>query len=190
MPDYKKGKIYCLRSHQTDDIYIGSTIQPLHKRLHGHKSNLKKWKDGKICYITSFEIVKYDDCYIELLEDCPCDNKNQLERREGQLIRQMDCANKRVAGRNKKEWYDEKKEQIAEQKKKYYQDNKEQIAGRGKKYYQDNKEQLLEYRKKRYEAHKNDYKCEFCNYTGEKASYNRHLKTKKHLLKSSSSSIH
>lgn len=29
MPDYNKGKIYSLRSHQTNDIYIGSTCQKL-----------------------------------------------------------------------------------------------------------------------------------------------------------------
>ena len=29
MPDYSKGKIYCLRSFQTDDVYIGSTAKPL-----------------------------------------------------------------------------------------------------------------------------------------------------------------
>ena len=26
MVNYQQGKIYCIRSHQTDDIYIGSTI--------------------------------------------------------------------------------------------------------------------------------------------------------------------
>jgi hypothetical protein len=34
MPDYKNGKIYKLWSHEGDDIYIGSTVQPLYKRLH------------------------------------------------------------------------------------------------------------------------------------------------------------
>ena len=30
--DYKNGQIYCIRSYQTDHIYIGSTAQPLHKK--------------------------------------------------------------------------------------------------------------------------------------------------------------
>ena len=109
MPDYKQGKVYCLRSHQTDDVYIGSTIQPLHKRLYGHKVSYKRWKEGKFGCLTSFEIIKHDDCYIELLEECPCDNKNQLERREGQLIRELDCVNKVVAGRTKQQWHQDNK---------------------------------------------------------------------------------
>ena len=233
MPDYKQGKIYCLRSHQTDDIYIGSTVQPLYKRLHSHKKCYKKWKEGKYGCVTSFEIIKHDDCYIELLEECPCDNKNQLERREGQLIREMDCVNKVVAGRSKKEYYHENKEQISERGKKYYEANKEQISERGKKYREEHKEQIKDYlkenkeriaerwkgyyqknkkrlaeQKKKYqqenkeelkkyreknkeqiaermkkyrEAHKDDFKCELCNYAGDKRGYNRHLKSKKHI---------
>jgi hypothetical protein len=33
MPDYQKGKIYKLWSPQGNEIYIGSTINPLAKRL-------------------------------------------------------------------------------------------------------------------------------------------------------------
>jgi hypothetical protein len=195
MPDFKQGKIYCLRSHQTDDVYIGSTCQPLSKRKVDHKTNYKRWKNGKCGYVTSFEIIKYDDCYIELLEECPCDNKNQLERREGQLIREMKCINKLVAGRSKKEYNkenkeqikeynkkynEEHKEQIAEHYKKYYEANKEHIAKQQKKYYEENKEQIKEQKKEYREAHKNDFKCEVCNYKGNKSKYNQHLKTKKH----------
>jgi len=170
MPDFKQGKIYCLRSHQTGDIYIGSTCQPLPKRKGDHKKKYKRWKNGKTHYVTSFELLKYDDCYIELIEECPCDNRNQLERREGQLIREMDCVNKLVAGRTKKEWGEDNKEHIAEQRKKYKEANKEEIAEKAKKYR---------------EAHKNDFKCEVCNYSGSKASYNRHLKSQKHIKNSS-----
>ena len=38
MPDYKQGKIYTIRC-KTDDtlIYVGSTIEPLCKRMSKHK---------------------------------------------------------------------------------------------------------------------------------------------------------
>ena len=170
MRDYKQGKIYCLRSHQTDDIYIGSTCQTLSKRKVNHRVDYKRWKNGKCCYYTSFQLIKYDDCYIELLEECPCDNKNQLEQREGQLIREMDCVNKHIAGRSKKEYYEENKEQIKENRKKHYEEHKEEIA---------------EYNKKYNEAHKNDFKCEVCGFSGSKSKYNRHLKTQKHIKNSS-----
>ena len=196
MPDFKQGKIYCLRSHQTDDVYIGSTCQPLSKRKVNHRINYKRWKNGKDSYYTSFELIKYDDCYIELLEECPCDNKNQLERREGQLIREMNCVNKVVAGRTQKEWREDNKEQKKKYNKKYREEHKEQIKEQKKKYHEEHKEQRKKYneehkekireqQKKNYEEHKNDFKCEVCNYSGSKKSYNRHLKTQKHIKNSS-----
>jgi hypothetical protein len=51
---------------QTDDVYYGSTTQPLSKRLSGHKAHYKQWQKQNYNYVTSFEIIKYDDCYIEL----------------------------------------------------------------------------------------------------------------------------
>jgi len=147
--DYKNGKIYTLRSHQTDNIYIGSTASLLPKRLYQHKNNYKQYLKEKYNYVTAFEIIKFDDCYIELLEDCPCENKNQLLKREGQLIRAHDCVNKNVPkGLEKTEYIkvyrDEHKEEINAQQKQYYQDNKEEIIAQKKEYYQNNKEKLKE----------------------------------------------
>jgi predicted GIY-YIG superfamily endonuclease len=60
--DYKNGKIYCIRSHKSNDVYIGSTTQPLHKRFYHHKNNYKYWKNGKYHYVTSFKLIdNYDD---------------------------------------------------------------------------------------------------------------------------------
>ena len=39
--DYKNGKIYCIRNNITDDIYIGSTTQPLSKRMVCHRDAAK-----------------------------------------------------------------------------------------------------------------------------------------------------
>lgn len=142
--DYNNGKIYTIRSHQTEDIYIGSTCSPLHKRLYFHKTNLKSWNKTNKRYMTSFEIMKYDDAYIELLEDYPCPSKTHLNRREGRFIRNMDCVNKFVAGRTKSEYYQDNKEDIAQQKKQYYQDNKEHILLKQKKKYMNNKEEIAQ----------------------------------------------
>ena len=144
MKDYSNGKIYCIRSHQTDDIYIGSTIQPLARRMGNHRKEYKHWLNNNWTYITSFDLLKYEDCYIELLEDYPCQTRNQLDRCEGEYIRRMKCVNKRVAGRTTKEYREDNKEKIKEYAKNYREDNKEKI----KEYFQNNKEKLLEYRKK------------------------------------------
>ena len=64
--------------------------------------------------------MKYDDAYIELIEECPCNDKNELNRREGQMIREMNCVNKRIEGRTGKEYREDNKEYIKQKKKKEY----------------------------------------------------------------------
>ena len=112
--NFANSKVYAIRSHQTDKIYIGSTTQTLSRRLSMHKS-------GKPC--SSSQILQYPDCYIELLESYACANKNELNRREGELIRTMDCVNKNIAGRTDAEYRNEHKNE----KHQYYVDNKTEI---------------------------------------------------------------
>ena len=112
-PNFANGKIYSIRSHQTDKIYIGSTTQPLYKRFHQHKLHPND--------TTSKEILLFDDAYIELIENYPCVDKNELHRREGDIIRERVCVNRCIAGRTDAEWREDNKESI----KQYYEDNKE-----------------------------------------------------------------
>ena len=83
MPSYESGKIYDIRSPQTDKIYSGSTTQKLCYRMTSHRNHHKIGKK-----IMSNGLLGFGDAYIELLEDCPCENKEQLAKREGELIRQ------------------------------------------------------------------------------------------------------
>jgi hypothetical protein len=132
MNKYHGGKIYTLRSPSTDKIYIGSTTQELYKRKAEHK--LKK----------SNELSQLDDFYIELLENFKCENRNELNKREGELIRANDkCVNKYIAGRTQKEsskeWYENNKEGIKEKKRAYYANNIEKEKERKRKWYIKNK---------------------------------------------------
>src|ERR1700731_4436191 len=69
-----------------------------------HKSNYKGWLIGNGNYVTSYEILKYDDAYIELFEKYPCESKEQLLKRKGEVIRtSTDAVNKNLAGRTKPE---------------------------------------------------------------------------------------
>ena len=45
-----------------------------------------------------------DKFYIELYEMCKCDTKEELNKREGEIIRQIATMNMKIAGRTKKEY--------------------------------------------------------------------------------------
>ena len=76
---YQRGKIYKIISNQTNDVYYGSTVEPyLTNRLSRHKSNFKGWLNGNDKYVTSFEIIKFDDAKIILVENCQCNTKDEL----------------------------------------------------------------------------------------------------------------
>ena len=145
MPDYKQGKIYKLWSPQGEEIYIGSTTQSLAKRKSGHK-------EMNCCSKLLFE--KYDDVRIELIEQYPCENKMELNRREGEHIRNNNCINRYIAGRTIKEYREDNKEKIKEYEKEWYEDNKEKIKQNDKEWYENNKEKILEQHKEYYENHK------------------------------------
>ena len=107
MASYANSCIYTIRSPHTDKYYIGSTRTPLRKRLWEHKRSYNAWcKDNTKLYYTSFEVLKYGDAYIELLEEYPCENVQQLYKKEGEHIRscKADIVNHNVAGRTEKEW--------------------------------------------------------------------------------------
>ena len=143
MPDYQKGKIYSIRSHLTEDVYIGSTCNRLSDRMAQHRYDAK----NNIGSCKSKTIFDFEDAYIELIEDYPCENREQLNRREGEIIRATICVNKGIAGRTKKEYNEDNKEAIAEQKKQYREDNKETITEQKKQYREQIKEETKEYNK-------------------------------------------
>jgi hypothetical protein len=102
MVNYQNGKIYCIRSRSRPDlVYVGSTANTLSKRFGGHKAS-------NTC--SSKQIIDVGDAYIELIEEYPCENKEQLFRREGQIMRSMVCVNHNIAGRTSKEYYQDNKE--------------------------------------------------------------------------------
>jgi len=108
--------------------------------------------------MSSFQIIKFDDNYIELLKEYPCDNRMQLEKREGELIRQFknDLVNLSIAGRTNKEYYIDNKDTKSEYIKKYYIDNKDTISEKNKIYQINNKDAIAEQRKQYYIKNKDD----------------------------------
>ena len=156
MVNYKNGKIYKLWSPEGDMIYIGSTCLSLVRRKATHKG--KPSATSKLLFDT------YTDIRIELIEEHPCDNKEQLNRKEGEYIRMLDCVNKVVAGRTYNEWREDYKEHISEQKKEYNQKNKEHLAEKKKEYREKNKEHIAEKNKEyaqRNKEHIEEYQQEY-----------------------------
>jgi|688.fasta_scaffold138258_3 hypothetical protein len=145
---YHGGKIYTLRSPSTDKIYIGSTTQSLARRKALHKC------------VKSNDISKLEDFYIELLENFKCENRDELNKREGELIRlnKDKCCNKQIAGRTDKEsmkaYRENNKEKILKKQNEYRDNNKEKIKESKKEYYENNKEKIKESNKEYYEKNK------------------------------------
>ena len=148
---YKNGKIYTIRYKNDDSlIYVGSTVQPLFKRWHSHKSRVNNEKFNNILLYKKIRETNIEDWYIELYEDFSCERREQLDKREGEVIRQIGTLNKCIAGRTKKEWDKDNIDKIKEYQKEYREANKEYQ----KEYYEVNKDKKKEY----YEANKDKKK--------------------------------
>lgn len=82
MVNYQDGKIYKVVCDETGMIYYGSTTQPLYKRAWSHRNN-----NG--CMTKDMTNPK-----IYLVEDYPCERKEQLLMRERYYIDNNECCNK------------------------------------------------------------------------------------------------
>ena len=146
MPDYQNSKIYTIRCKLDDSlIYVGSTTQPLSKRMVEHRSkHNKEYNDTytKPLYVKMRDIG-IEHFYIELYKDFPCERKEQLEKQEGEIIRNIGTLNKVVAGI---QWRKNKKEND----KNNYEEKKDTILGKNKIYRQEHKEQIKEHRRQKY----------------------------------------
>ena len=179
---YQRGKIYTVRCYDDDtSIYVGSTIQKyLSARMGTHRSD-------KTCSLYKYVNGNWDNWYIELYEEYPCDNKQLLEKREGEVIRLIGSINKQIAGRTQKEWYQDNKEKTIQRTKKWYQDNKEKKQEYDKQYKNANKEKKQEYvkqyrndnKEKRKEKRKEKVICQNCGAEVKKGNLAQHKKTNK-----------
>jgi hypothetical protein len=155
MDKYKNGKIYTIRYKNDDSlIYVGSTVAPLYKRWSQHKSDSKNPEKETIQLYSKMNETDINDWYIELYEDCPCERREQVTQREGQVIREIATLNKIISGRTDKEYYDDNKDKIIEGKKEYYQKNKDKIIEQKKEYRETNKDKMKEYLKEYYQRKK------------------------------------
>jgi len=94
----------------------------------------------------------WDDWYMELYENYPCENKAQLNKREGEVIRDIGSLNKRIAGRTDKQYRSDNADKIKEYKKIYRHENSEKIKEKLKEHYHNNIEKYREKGREYYQA--------------------------------------
>jgi predicted GIY-YIG superfamily endonuclease len=110
MVNYQNAKIYRLVCDDTNLVYYGATTQKLCKRLAGHKSR-------RTC--TSRYLFEVGNVQIFLVENFPCNSKEELDARERYYIENNECVNKQYDPANieyrrqkKEEWRKQNKEHI------------------------------------------------------------------------------
>ena len=187
--NYQNGKIYKIEpivDHEENEVYYGSTTQLFCKRTDTHRSGYKRWKEGKYKMNTVFNLFEkfgMENCKIYLVEKYACDSREELEAREGEIIKANKCVNKCVAGRTRKEYYEDKRETLLEKQKEYYETNKKHIKEKRKQYYEMKNENIKQYYEKNKQTiseKKNEkFTCE-CGSTCRKSDKSQHRKSKKH----------
>ena len=67
-------------------------------RLSKHKTHFKRWTQGKITGCSSFKLLEqgFDKVAIKLVEDYPCNSKQELELREAHYIKNIPCINMKI----------------------------------------------------------------------------------------------
>ena len=118
--DYSLGKIYKISSPSNNLVYYGSTAQQyISTRLAAHLRSYKCYLNGKDNYVSSFKVIECEDYKIELVEECPCNNNQQLKARERFYIENNECVNKLIPGRTRQEYRQDNYDKESEYNKQY-----------------------------------------------------------------------
>lgn len=91
--DYRNGKIYVVRNRCSDKVYVGSTTQPLHKRMASHRHPTCDTRTYHMELSVKMRELGVDNFYIELVEEYPCNNLLELRARENYYIIKFDSIN-------------------------------------------------------------------------------------------------
>ena len=186
MPNYANGKVYKIWSpSHPDEIYIGSTTQPLAKRIGGHRTQYKQYQNGKSRYFTSYKVLEHGDAKIELIEQVNCKCRDELIAREGYYIRTLNCVNKVIPDRTTKEYYQDNRQEKLQQNKQWRENNKDKL----KQYREQNKDRIAQTDKLKYQKNKEKIKarktekitCDECGAIVSRGNISTHKKSKKHL---------
>ena len=138
---YQKGKIYFIGNYIDNDIYIGRTTQTLKRRFQRHKDNTKNEKiNQRKLYVKMCELG-VEHFFIEEIEKCPCENLDELEKRERHyILERQPVLNIQIPQRTMEEWKKDNQEHLQEYERERYKNNPRKEYR--KQYREDNKEIL------------------------------------------------
>jgi hypothetical protein len=132
--------------------------------------------------------IGFDNFYIELVENYPCDNKDQLRAREGFFIRERATLNHMIEGRTRKEREEEERDRINASKRETRLKKLEQYKEMAKNWRDNNHDKVLDQKQRYRETYREQInmkqnekvRCE-CGCEFARVNISRHIKTKKHL---------
>ena len=175
MSNYQNGKIYKIVCNITNEIYVGSTTLSLSERLRQHTNHYKCYLNNKSHNYSSFVIIERGNYDIVLLENYPCETKEQLLMRERYYFDTLNCINKFRPIFTKNEYKDynkqyriENKEKLKDYNKQYGIENREKISEQKKQYSIENRDKITEL-----------FNCE-CGGKYQKQHKSRHFKSERH----------
>jgi len=150
MVNYQLGKIYKIVCRITGEVYVGSTCEKtLARRLVAHRSACNRYIENQEgSKFSSFQIIQRGDYYIELLENYPCNNSDELRKKEREWYDKTDCINHYRPYLFKEEM---RVERLI-----YDEINKERIQEKQKQYKEEHKERINEYKRLNYHKNKKE----------------------------------
>lgn len=160
MNKYQNGKIYKIVCNITNEIYIGSTIRTLDKRLIRHVADYKNNVQRKC---ESYKIIERGNYNIYLIENYSCNGRKELYKREAHWQKEIKCINKYIAYQSKEEkkiycdkWREDNKDVLKIKKKEYAEKNKIRLKEYHKQHHLEHKEEYRQKAREWREKHKND----------------------------------
>lgn len=126
MPDYAKAKVYKLVNAVDDAVYVGSTCCKLSERFAEHKKMAHRKPGIRVyAHVTTTGGWVHGGWEIVLIEETPCENREQLHAHERRWVEQIGTLNKNVPGRTASEYHEAHRDERNEYSREYHKQYKE-----------------------------------------------------------------